>query len=107
MKKKSKKITWPDYEAFRRLLWEKPRIPIAHELCCHPKTLQKNPVFRVAKSNWFAGQLQRQAKASSDPLNAAFGRRAADNICRLKVARRHHHQHTQKHEHKNTRMLGQ
>jgi conjugative relaxase-like TrwC/TraI family protein len=36
-----------------------------------------------------------------------FGRRAADNICRLKVARRHHHQHTQKHEHKNTRMLGQ
>ena len=41
MKKKSKKITWPDYEAFRRLLWEKPRIPIAHELYCHPKTLQK------------------------------------------------------------------
>jgi ATP-dependent exoDNAse (exonuclease V) alpha subunit len=36
-----------------------------------------------------------------------FGRRTADNICRLKVARRHHHQHTQKHEHKNTRMLGQ
>ena len=36
-----------------------------------------------------------------------FGRRAADNICRLKMARRHHHQHTQKHEHKNTRMLGQ
>jgi conjugative relaxase-like TrwC/TraI family protein len=36
-----------------------------------------------------------------------FGRRAADNICRLKLARRHHHQHTRKHEHKNTRMLGQ
>jgi conjugative relaxase-like TrwC/TraI family protein len=36
-----------------------------------------------------------------------FGRRAADNICRLKVARRHHNQHIQKHEHKNTRMLGQ
>ena len=36
-----------------------------------------------------------------------FGRQAADNICRLKVARRHHHQHTQKHEHKITRMLGQ
>jgi conjugative relaxase-like TrwC/TraI family protein len=36
-----------------------------------------------------------------------FGRRAADNICRLKVARRHHHQHTQKHEHKVTRKLGQ
>ncbi len=36
-----------------------------------------------------------------------FGRRAADNICRLKVARRHHRQHIQKHEHKNTRMLGQ
>jgi hypothetical protein len=35
-----------------------------------------------------------------------FGRRTADNICRLKVARRHHHQHTQKHEHKNTRVLG-
>ncbi len=36
-----------------------------------------------------------------------FGRRAADNMCRLKLARRHHHQHTQKYEHKNTRMLGQ
>ncbi len=36
-----------------------------------------------------------------------FGRRAADNICRLKLARRHHHQPTQKHEHKVTRMLGQ
>jgi hypothetical protein len=41
MKKKSKKITWLDYEAFRRMLVEKPRIQIAHELCCHPKTLQK------------------------------------------------------------------
>jgi hypothetical protein len=28
-------------------------------------------------------------------------------MCRLKLARRHHHQHTQKYEHKNTRMLGQ
>jgi conjugative relaxase-like TrwC/TraI family protein len=36
-----------------------------------------------------------------------FGRRAADNMCRLKMARRHHHQPTHKHEHKNTRMLGQ
>ena len=36
-----------------------------------------------------------------------FGRRAADNMCRLKLARRHHHQPTQKYEHKNTRMLGQ
>jgi conjugative relaxase-like TrwC/TraI family protein len=36
-----------------------------------------------------------------------FGRRAADNICRLKLARRHHHQPTQKYEHKVTRMLGQ
>ena len=36
-----------------------------------------------------------------------FGRRAADNICRLKLARRHHHQPTHKHEHKVTRMLGQ
>jgi len=41
MKKKSKKITWPDHEAFRRMLWEKPRNPTANELCCHPKTLQK------------------------------------------------------------------
>ena len=36
-----------------------------------------------------------------------FGRRAADNMCRLKLARRNHRQHTHKHEHKNTRMLGQ
>lgn len=36
-----------------------------------------------------------------------FGRRAADNICRLKLARRHHHQPAHKHEHKVTRMLGQ
>ena len=36
-----------------------------------------------------------------------FGRRAADNICRLKLARRHHHQPTQQYEHKNSRMLGQ
>ncbi len=36
-----------------------------------------------------------------------FGRRAADNMCRLKLARRHHHQPKHKYEHKNTRMLGQ
>ena len=36
-----------------------------------------------------------------------FGRRAADNICRLKMAQSHHHQPTQKHEHKVTRELGQ
>ena len=36
-----------------------------------------------------------------------FGRRAADNICRLKMAQSHHHQPTQKHEHKVTRHLGQ
>ena len=36
-----------------------------------------------------------------------FGRRAADNMCRLKLARHHHHQPKQKYEHKNTRMLGQ
>ena len=36
-----------------------------------------------------------------------FGRRAADNICRLKMAQSHHHQPTQKHEHKVTRKLGQ
>ena len=34
-----------------------------------------------------------------------FGRRAADNMCRLKLARHHHPKH--KYEHKNTRMLGQ
>jgi len=40
------------------------------------KLCKKNPVFRAAKSNWcFAGQLQRQAKASSDPLNAAFAQK--------------------------------
>ena len=36
-----------------------------------------------------------------------FGRRAADNMCRLKLARHHHHQPRHKNEHKNTRMLGQ
>jgi conjugative relaxase-like TrwC/TraI family protein len=36
-----------------------------------------------------------------------FGRRAADNMCRLKLARHHHHQPKHKYEHKNTRMLGQ
>jgi conjugative relaxase-like TrwC/TraI family protein len=40
-----------------------------------------------------------------------FGRRAADSICRLKMAqqhkKQHQHQTTQKHEHKITRMLGQ
>lgn len=34
-----------------------------------------------------------------------FGRRAADNMCRLKLA--HHHQTKHHYEHKNTRMLGQ
>jgi ATP-dependent exoDNAse (exonuclease V) alpha subunit len=36
-----------------------------------------------------------------------FGRRAADNFVRLKLARRRHNQRTQKYEHKNTRMLVQ
>ena len=36
-----------------------------------------------------------------------FGQRAADTFCRLKLARRRHLQPTQKHEHKNTRMLVQ
>jgi conjugative relaxase-like TrwC/TraI family protein len=35
-----------------------------------------------------------------------FGRRAADNMCRLKLAR-HHHQPRHNYEHKNTRLLGQ
>ncbi len=36
-----------------------------------------------------------------------FGQRAADTFCRLKLARRRHIKTTQKHEHKNTRMLGE
>jgi conjugative relaxase-like TrwC/TraI family protein len=36
-----------------------------------------------------------------------FGRRAADTFFRLKTDRRRHHLPTQKHEHKNTRMLGE
>jgi conjugative relaxase-like TrwC/TraI family protein len=36
-----------------------------------------------------------------------FGQRAADTFCRLKLARRRHLKTTQKHEHKNTRMLGE
>ena len=31
-----------------------------------------------------------------------FGQRAADTFCRLKLARRHHQKHNQKHEHKIT-----
>jgi conjugative relaxase-like TrwC/TraI family protein len=34
-----------------------------------------------------------------------FGKLAADRFCRLKLARCRHHQPTEKHEHKNTRML--
>jgi conjugative relaxase-like TrwC/TraI family protein len=34
-----------------------------------------------------------------------FGQRAADTFCRLKLSRRRHLKTTQKHEHKNTRML--
>jgi hypothetical protein len=34
-----------------------------------------------------------------------FGRRAADNFCRLRLFRRHRHQPTETHEHKSTRML--
>lgn len=34
-----------------------------------------------------------------------FSRRAADTFCRLKMSRHKKHQHQQKHEHKNTRML--
>ncbi|MGI8964529.1 MAG: hypothetical protein ACR2H1_00385, partial [Limisphaerales bacterium] len=36
-----------------------------------------------------------------------FGQRAAETFCRLKLAPRRHKQTTQKHEHKNTRMLVQ
>ncbi|MCI0533694.1 MAG: hypothetical protein L0Z50_00550, partial [Verrucomicrobiales bacterium] len=36
-----------------------------------------------------------------------FGKHAADTFCRLKMARRHHDQLTQKYEQKNTRMLVQ
>ena len=36
-----------------------------------------------------------------------FGQRAADTFCNLKLARRHHLQLKQKHEHKITRMLGE
>ncbi|MHC1767526.1 MAG: MobF family relaxase [Verrucomicrobiia bacterium] len=36
-----------------------------------------------------------------------FGRRAADNFCRLKLSRRDRHQPIETHEHKNTRMLGE
>ena len=36
-----------------------------------------------------------------------FGQRAADTFCRLKLARCRHLKPTQKHEHKNTRMLGE
>jgi conjugative relaxase-like TrwC/TraI family protein len=36
-----------------------------------------------------------------------FGRRAADNFCRLKLSRRRNYQSTQTHEHKISRMLGE
>jgi ATP-dependent exoDNAse (exonuclease V) alpha subunit len=36
-----------------------------------------------------------------------FGRKAAENFCRLKLSRRHSHQPGNEYEHKNTRMLGE
>ena len=57
-----------------------------------------------------AGFAPRRAVRLWDRLHGyllRFGRRAADNFVRLKVARRRNHQSTQKHEHKITRMLGE
>jgi conjugative relaxase-like TrwC/TraI family protein len=57
-----------------------------------------------------AGFAPRRAVRLWDRLHGhllRFGRRAADNFVRLKVARRRNHQLTQKHEHKITRMLGE
>jgi conjugative relaxase-like TrwC/TraI family protein len=57
-----------------------------------------------------AGFAPRQAVHVWDRLHGyllRFGRRAANNFVRLKLARRRQHQPTQKHEHKITRMLGE
>jgi len=57
-----------------------------------------------------AGLAPRRAVRLWDRLHGyllRFGRRAADNFVRLKVARRRHHPLTQKYEHKITRMLGE
>jgi hypothetical protein len=52
-----------------------------------------------------AGRLRRCDRLHGYLLR--FGRRAADNFVRLKLARRRHNQRTQKYEHKITRMLVQ
>ena len=57
-----------------------------------------------------AGLAPRRAVRLWDRLHGyllRFGRRAADNFVRLKMARHRKHQPTQKHEHKTTRMLGE
>ncbi|SRR6266568_6695582 len=58
----------------------------------------------------FARYAPRQTVRLWDRLHGyllRFGRRAADNFVRLKLARRRHHQPTQNYEHKITRMLGE
>lgn len=55
-----------------------------------------------------AGLIPRRGVRLWDRLHGhllRFGQRAADTFCRLKLARRRHLNTTQKHEHKNTRML--
>jgi len=57
-----------------------------------------------------AGFAERRGARLWDRLHGyllRFGRRAADNFCRLKLSRRHHPQSKQTHEHKITRMLGE
>ena len=57
-----------------------------------------------------SGFASRRAVRLSDRLHGyllRFGRRAADNFVRLKLARRRHHQPALNYEHKITRMLGE
>ena len=86
------RIFTPDKEQLRENVARSGHRPLAMELA---SGLASRRVVRIW--NRLHGYLLR------------FGRRAADNFVRMKVARHHrrHHQHAQKHEHKITRMLGE
>ena len=82
------RIFTPDKEQLRENVMRSGHRPLAMELA--------------------AGFVPRRSVRLWDRLHGyllRFGQRAADTFCRLKLARCRHLQPTQKHEHKNTRML--
>jgi conjugative relaxase-like TrwC/TraI family protein len=82
------RIFTPDKMQLRENLVRSGHRPLALELAHDIRPRHANRLWE-----WLHGSLLR------------FGRRAADTFCRLKMSRHKKHQHQQKHEHKNTRML--